>query len=216
MSSFIRYAVQEITSKIVHVQNVENGLACKCKCLECGEKLEAVQGSIREWYFRHYRYSNCKGGQETAIHKFAKQVILNSSSIIIPNQYLTYSNPREEISLSSIVPDVTVISDGQPVHFEIVVTNDVSPFKNSFYKQNQFKSIEINLRHIPLDIKPEELENIVLNQRENKIIIFWENNSHEPAKFEIINDYALSFLNFVGFIFLFLIVRLLFIKRKSV
>ena len=175
-TSIIKYALSNLTGKPVYIDVASNGLSCNCSCAKCGEKMVAVQGKSenhREWHFRHHIDSDCLGGQETAIHKLAKQIIVDNSQILIPNDTLIYSQARQEIKLGSFIPDVTVFANGHDIHFEIAVTNPVDKLKETFYKSGQHKSIEIDLTNISYDTTPNELEELVLKTSKRKKI-FWE------------------------------------------
>jgi len=191
MANIIKYAIDNTTKNIIHIDNADNGLNCNCNCAKCGARMVAVQGKSinhREWHFRHHIESDCLGGQETAIHKLAKQIIADNTQIAIPNDVLLfYTSPRLESRFETIIPDISVTSDGIDIHFEILVTHPVDIIKEEFYCKGKHKSIEINLKNISYNINPEELKEIVLNQVHNKRIIFWERK--EPVKQENqIND----------------------------
>jgi len=185
-TSIIKYALSDLTGKSVYIDVASNGLSCNCSCAKCGEKMVAVQGKSennREWHFRHHINSDCLGGQETAIHKLAKQIIVDNSQILIPNDTLNYSQARQEIMLGSFIPDVTVFANGHDIHFEIEVTNPVDTLKETFYKNGQYKSIKIDLTNISYDTTPDELEELVLRTAERRKI-FWKaatitSNTHD-------------------------------------
>lgn len=173
--SIIKYALSNVTGKPVYIDIASNGLSCDCSCAKCNEKMVAVQGKSenhREWHFRHHIDSDCLGGQETAIHKLAKQIIVDNSKILIPGDTLFYSNPKQEAKFWAIIPDVSVTSNGGEIHFEIVVTHPVDSIKETFYREGNHKSIEIDLKNISYDIVPKELEELVLHHVENKRIFF--------------------------------------------
>lgn len=72
--------------KIVHIKDINpemNGLKCGCVCPRCGEKLVARMGSIA-WCFAHYSKTECLGGDETALHHLAKEILLESPGIVLP------------------------------------------------------------------------------------------------------------------------------------
>lgn len=178
-TSIIKYAIDIGTNKTVYIDSVSNGLSCNCICDECKMLLIAIQGKSenhREWHFRHYIESNCKGGQETAIHKFAKQIIVDNNQIQIPEKIIFYTSARQEKKFQLIVPDVIVNVDGVNVFFEIEVTHPVDSFKDSFYKKGKHKSIKIDLSNISYDIRPDELKELVLSKEDNKAIIFWQSD----------------------------------------
>lgn len=132
MKHQIKYALYEPTQRVMYIDKAARGLACNCRCFECKEKLEAVQGDIREWHFRHSNNTNCQGGPETAIHTLAKQIIADNSTIVIPGGNLYYSEPKIEQWLEQYKPDVSVVADGLAVHFEILVTHAVDEGKKLF------------------------------------------------------------------------------------
>jgi len=173
--SIIKYAINQVTGKSVFINNAENGLACNCKCEICGEKFEAIQGPINEWHYRHYKQTQCTSGQETAIHQYAKQIIVENFQMDIPKHgTIFYSNPVAEKQLISKRPDVTATLNGEKIFFEIAVKHFIEPSKRQFFKDGQYKSIEIDLSNVPYDITPDKLKDIVLLQINNKTIIFWE------------------------------------------
>ncbi len=55
---------------IVHITELteaENGLACKCTCPECGQRLQARNmGKIRIPHFAHSTQVTCEGAIESA------------------------------------------------------------------------------------------------------------------------------------------------------
>lgn len=174
-----KYGIHKITDKPVYIRDAENGLACNCKCAndECNETLVAAQGPENEWHFRHYDKTNCNGGQETAIHKLAKEILITNSQVLIPGKTLQYSKPRKEEVFGSIKPDVTVEWDAQNVFIEIFVRNKKGRTHLDYYKTNQLKSFEVNLSKVSYDITPEDLQELVLNIPSNKTVIFWETPS---------------------------------------
>lgn len=158
------------------IDDVDRGLKCNCKCIECGEDMIANHGEINQHYFDHANGNVfCKGGQETALHQFAKQIIVDNSQISIPKfGTINYTESIAEKEFISYRPDVTAIYNGQKTFFEIAVTHFNEPNKDDFFIDGQFKSIEINLGEIKNNWTPEIVKEIVLKQTDNKRIIFWE------------------------------------------
>jgi hypothetical protein len=169
--TIIKYALDNKTNKLVFIDHASRQLH---QCLRCECDLVTVKGEARkkEWHFRHKVDSDCLGGQETVIHKLAKQIIVDNSQILIPDENLFYSKARQEERLNSIIPDVTVFSNGQNIYFEILVTHRVDSLKETFYKVGQYKSIEIDLSNISYHTSPEELEELVLKTAKRRKI-FW-------------------------------------------
>ena len=176
VNSIIKYAFDRSSGNVIFIDNADNGLGCNCKCAKCNKVMVAVQGEAKkkEWHFRHHEETDCSGGQETAIHKLAKQIIVSNRQIAIPGEVLDYTGAQAEKTFLSVIPDVTVIIDGLNIHFEITVTHGIDSAKRNFYTSGEHKSIEIDLTGISYDITPAELEELILRQVHNKKKIFWE------------------------------------------
>lgn len=73
----IKYALDK-SNRVVHVNQVERGLACNCHCIDCCQPLISRQGNIKAWHFAHASDSNCSGGSsETVLHARAKSLFLH-------------------------------------------------------------------------------------------------------------------------------------------
>jgi len=72
--------------RVVHIDEVANGLACGCVCLKCGGKLVGRQGNVRQHHFSHYLAIDGVGCTETALHKAAKEIILMEKRLVLPRQ----------------------------------------------------------------------------------------------------------------------------------
>ncbi len=72
--------------RVVHINEVANGLACGCVCLKCGEKLVGRQGEIRGHHFSHYLASETASCPETALHRAAKEILLREMRVRLPDQ----------------------------------------------------------------------------------------------------------------------------------
>lgn len=90
MSIKLRHGLKD--GKVVKVTDVDNGLKCKCVCLDCRSPLVAInnkENSCRP-HFRHYsikdakKIASCKASEETAIHYWAKDIIEKMKFIILP------------------------------------------------------------------------------------------------------------------------------------
>jgi len=58
---------------LVHVSDVDRGLACRCTCPECGQRLVARKGAKMKAHFAHHAGANCQ--PETAMHKLGKLLL---------------------------------------------------------------------------------------------------------------------------------------------
>lgn len=207
MSAKITIGLHTSTQKALHIRDAGNGLACGCNCFECEEPLIANQGKKKEWHFSHHRDSDCSGGLETALHKLAKEIIVESEYMVFPKYgKLTYRNPFSEKSLESFRPDVSAeLEDGVQVYFEIFHRHQNTSEKNTFYKTSKLKSVEIDMSGCPLDSR-ESIKDFVLNSTKNKNIIYWEDE-----KTDAILDNKL-----IGYAFLGAFLALLFFVSSSI
>lgn len=153
----------------VSIDQVPRGLACKCRCRACGNPLVARQGVIRSWSFAHSANANCATAAESALHKAAKQVLLENTSLLVPSITLTrtvhlpdgraasgtatrpagplpYHHPEDEKPCAGVTPDVTIQTDHGPVFIEIVVTNAVARDKRAKLLAIGTPTLEITLR----------------------------------------------------------------------
>ncbi|MBW8683535.1 hypothetical protein [Chitinophaga rhizophila] len=205
MSATITLAKQQATAIIQHVNDAEKGKGFLYRCVGCDKEMIVVKGATRkrEWHFRHAVDSNCTGGRDTALHDYAVQVIMsNDDEVTISNKLkIGYSNPRKEVSFHGKRSDVTVLHENNDVHFEIFVTHDLDRKKIDIYKTNKIKCVRIDLSDpYLLTASPELIKDLLLNQYENKTVVYWlDEATLEPKSEEanIINT-VLWLLTIVG------------------
>ena len=165
------------TQTIKSVNEVERGLKCDCICEDCSDKLEKVERKIpkRISYFRHSNKSNCKGSFESLLHRYAKQIIVESHTITgLNEESIIYKSAVSESSLNIYRPDVTLsLENGENIYIEIFVTNEVKEIKSDFYVQNKYKSFEIDLSELNDLVSPEEIRDEVLFKFENRTPLYW-------------------------------------------
>lgn len=203
-SESITLAIHQPSARIIHIDNALNGLACNCVCQECGGILEAIQGKKRQKHFRHHSIdTNCKGGIESALHKLAKQILIENKSIILPRYgKIFYDNAITEKQFQNIIPDVSaILPDNQQIFIEIFHTHKSTDSKNNFFINGQYKSVEIDMKFCPIDTIS-KIEEYVLNKTQNKTIIFWEQEkrlipSKPNEEYSILKKIGLGFLAFI-------------------
>lgn len=81
-------------NELIHIDNVEKGLACNCVCPHCRTQLVAKKGEHNVKHFAHYNLNDCNHGIETALHLMAKDIIARHLKLFVP--YL----PDSEYDLS--------------------------------------------------------------------------------------------------------------------
>lgn len=72
------------TQRMVTAREVANGRRCECVCVACGARLKSRQGEIRIWHFAHDEETECLHAPEAAIHRMAKQLIVERGGLFVP------------------------------------------------------------------------------------------------------------------------------------
>jgi len=165
----------------VHIRDAVSGLACKCVCPGCGRPLIARKGEIRTHHFAHAAETDdpeCRLSGETALHKWAKEVLERELSITVPHYDVNDGNgrlrvfPKKSVKLEKasierrtgdIVPDVICSLLDRELLVEFRVTHGCSPEKLERLKQMDAAAIEIDLsafRSDPLS----KLEQVILHK----------------------------------------------------
>jgi len=148
------YIALDENKKLVDIKDVERGLACQCTCFECGETVIARKGEIKEHHFAHAsNKASCTINPESVLHKYAKEVILESMGLMLPalpnsdNEaaWWTFDKVLPEFSLGLIRPDLVGYLDGEPILIEIAVTHFIDAEKLKRIEVFKSKCIEINL-----------------------------------------------------------------------
>lgn len=153
-----------LNDKLIHVDDVSNGLSCGCVCPQCGEDLVAKNnGKIKEHHFAHYSGSECEHGYETMLHLLAKEVIDNNKKVLLPKlnasincdvtdikiseeELKKFNKVVLEKRISDIVPDVIVYDENnEPLIIEIKVTHGIDDFKLEKIKRIGISTLEIDL-----------------------------------------------------------------------
>ncbi len=132
---------------------VAQGLECGCVCPGCGSRLVAnhpKDHTRRRAYFSHYAAYDCPGGFESALHKMAIQIVLDSGWVTVPERHSpvkahiagnyyesrTITLPQRSVSFATVIaeknainklrPDLTAtLNDDVTVFIEIAVTHEV-------------------------------------------------------------------------------------------
>lgn len=188
-------AINEL-EQLVSIKQVEKGLACHCFCFECNESVVAKKGEKNEHHFAHSsNKESCNISPESILHKFAKQVIMEEQSIVLPplpnNDEMKANTWRfdrlvEEQAIGPIQPDLVASIDNDTLLIEIAVTSFVDKEKLDFIKQLSFKTVEIDLRELlsrSIDIPSEEARQFILEQVHNKKWLYPE--TIEPKKLSL-------------------------------
>lgn len=145
----------EKDGRLYRPETVDRGKKCGCHCPECKVPLIAKCSVAGRFYFAHHRGAECPGGYETALHKMAKQILLDAGRVWLPERDVLLSFPlvfgetlsetlhfktREVHFVSAVserrlenglTPDVTaLLKNGGELHIEILVTHAVEENKS--------------------------------------------------------------------------------------
>ena len=191
----ILYALNEV-GEIKHIDEVERGDDCKCRCIACGEKLIAKKGDrrLKIHHFAHAPGVECQYGYESSLHLMAKHILEKSKKMTIPPIYIHFPNStkkpvllqdskeiaiesiRLECHLKNIIPDIEIHSADNILIVEIFVTHPVDDDKLAKIQNENISSLEIDLSALDRSISADELSQILL---ENLQLKHWIYNSRE-------------------------------------
>lgn len=187
-------------NEMLHISVVERGLPCGCLCPGCGDRLVAKKGSTAH-HFAHYANTECTYSAESALHRYAKQLIADQKLFELPPlivrverlQYdieFTETLPAETIAIRAawlerrdykdVVPDVLLETDTGILFVEVVVTSAADPAKREKLKHIGLPVVAINLANLAYDTALEEIHAAVLEDVTRRIWI------HHPRMAEIL------------------------------
>lgn len=169
--------------RLVHVDEVERGIACGCVCPACGHRLMARKGEKTSHHFAHYKGEDCKRGYESAIHIAAKELIEKYQRVILPTVELCFhgNSPHlwtlSEVSVvqfdrvelekrfDGFRPDVVAYKGDTPLIIEITVTNETSEEKLQRILDAGISVLEIDLKRPDYEtpFTFDELEDVLFN-----------------------------------------------------
>ena len=147
---------------LVHISQVQSGLACDCACPACGRALIARKGAIRMQHFGHHGSgSGCGRNAETNAHSWAKDVLGREKRILLPavgaqvgkdklqthrERMFAFASAELENMLDDIVPDVVLTTaDGQQLLVEVLVTHACGPDKIAKLRDRGLATVEVDL-----------------------------------------------------------------------
>ncbi|MFQ3172618.1 MAG: hypothetical protein ACI9DG_002659 [Oleispira sp.] len=150
------YACKE--GMLVHISEVDTGLACGCICPNCGERLIARKGEMNEHHFAHDHNSDCIGAYESALHLLAKEVVSQGRELFMPEleievslvgfdgielfqkdtasaYILQYGEVQVEQAVDDYRPDLTLILEPKII------------MDNIYYGMEPYIDVEIKVTH---------------------------------------------------------------------
>lgn len=176
--------------QLVHISEVESGIACGCVCPSCNAQLVARKGEKVIHHFAHHSTTPCEDALETALHLAAKDVFNEQKRITLPpvklyvnsqchpiiladSKVVTIDTVHMEKKLGNIVPDLILETGGRKLLVEVFVTHAVDDQKLEKIKTMGISAIEIDLSSAPRDIPKDVLTILIVNKYGN---LKWLNN----------------------------------------
>ena len=205
----------DISGKQVHISEVENGDACNCRCIYCGEPLTAKQGNGgKAPHFAHKPDSTCRWKEyvrQTDIHWRAEKIFLQEKEILLPRIIRTFGNIQclmfrggtfqitsveLEKRISDFIPDIVLQIGEATLLVEIFVTHAVDDVKkDKIRKDGRYDVIEIDLNDKKYDdITDDELRLLIKDQSRinwiyNRQEVYFTNNLASVANsYSIVAD----------------------------
>jgi hypothetical protein len=174
--------------RLLQPDEVSRGLACNCVCPGCGSRLVAHHGEKKVKHFVHHVAADCIQGYESAIHKAAKQVLLQSKEILVPaihaseflfdrgssvkvresqsiaERFIPIEDVEVEKDMGSVVPDLVLSGLGKKLFIEIACTHFVDEIKRSKLKELGVATLEIDLSGLSEVPSMSELARLVVEE----------------------------------------------------
>lgn len=167
-SSLLQLFAIDKQNQVRSIDEVSRGLSCECTCPNCGEKVIARQGEVREWHFAHSTVAECDFAAESALHRAAKQLLLQHKGILIPlrsvtetitlpdgrtgtgeatrpEMWIDFNSVDAEVSFNNVRPDIAADIGNTYLFIEIAVTHFVDDTKMRLLSELNIPTIEINL-----------------------------------------------------------------------
>lgn len=197
-SSTLKIPAGEREGRLLRAEEVAPGLACGCHCPGCGARLVARnRGKHRRPHFAHHQAPESRACFETALHKLAKQVLLEARELLLPafakppvhdlagHAYpleechaeprgWAYHTARKEVRLAELdgrTPDIVLYGPQpqRPLLVEVRVTHQVDDAKAQLVRERDMAMIEIDLSSlVESDLEPDRFSALVLAEPGNR------------------------------------------------
>jgi competence protein CoiA len=148
----------DANGRVVSISEVERGLGCGCRCIECDESVIARKGQQRMHHFSHASQKvPCEVMPESFLHRYAKQVVKENLGLQLPPQpghlpdsedqssWWDFESVKEELWMGDFRPDMLAeLSDG-PLLIEFACTSFVHDEKQARIERLGIRAVEIDL-----------------------------------------------------------------------
>lgn len=180
MNEMIFSWAEDTDGKMVHIDDVRQGLNCNCTCPRCHERLIARHGKFRAHGFAHRsgdRGANLKICYMVSMYKLAEQIIEQEKRVHVPSYYGIFGDKDIEFSEVKVdnrydridkQPDVIgITSDGEQYLIEFTFADKVQHKKKIDYQGLNCVELDLSFQ------KFETLRDFILHSSENRK---WINN----------------------------------------
>lgn len=175
-------------NELVHISEVQRGLACHCRCVTCREPLVARQGEVRDHHFAHAsNLEACESSYESLLHRYAKQIIVNAGGLAAPLTpaaaahlgldgseesllLMSLGRVQEEVVIGEIRPDLLLVTaDGIQVAIEVAYSSFCDLEKSAAFASANLAALEIDLSQFhPDQFDPAAVKEAVLTATDRK------------------------------------------------
>ena len=161
--------------KPVHIDSVQNGFSCGCRCPRCDSLLQAKNGgNERAHHFAHKDGADCVGAVESAIHCLAKEILKESLCVMLPDNAgeLRFDKVETERNFPDLKlrPDCVGYYGGKSLWIEFKRTHEVDAHKAGKIISARIDCIEIDLKDCEQD--KEILREFITQNSENRKWIY--------------------------------------------
>jgi len=188
MSAILTVGINEKGEQI-KIDDAPPGKNSNCFCPICNAPLIAknripLSQAKHEHHFAHFKGYPCKASDETVLHLWAKEILLEEKSLRvpegnwrIPSSLVHFQNvdteKRDEIY--GFRPDaVATLGNGEKLLIEFLVSHKVTAKKRKIIADNNLNCIEIDLNHIEVD--KDVIKTFLLNDTDYREWIGLTNN----------------------------------------
>lgn len=164
---------------LVHITEVQRGLACGCICPACDGQLVARKKDDHQVpHFAHSSGEACGGGPETVLHLLAKEAFRANPKMLLPERAalderkLVVRKPGQEVETEflrleytdpkKIIPDLYVRALGYDLFVEVAVTHFSDEAKIQRLREHRIPAVEVDLSRLPRDSTREAIADAVL------------------------------------------------------
>ena len=179
-NAYLTYGLNQ-EGQLVHVDSVPNGNECGCFCPHCKSPLCAKNGGDGKKMIHHFAHlsgADCVGAVESALHKMAKDILLESKCVFLPErpdgrmgELLQFDRVEVEFfdKDTGLRPDCIGYYGDKIFWVEFKRTHPVDTDKKAKIISAHIDCIEIDLNYCSLD--PTTLKNFIIQTSEGRIWI---------------------------------------------